>query len=120
MSNIKKASEPTKVYVCTPLKPGKFHLKKILSQIVKEKGFAYIPPQENHEDRLLGSAGHKISIEMCDELWAFGPLGRDCSWEIGYASGLGKPVKLHIDDSNRELLAGDWMIYLNDAKIVEI
>lgn len=106
-----------KVYICTPLQKHKFDLKKISTEILKEKVFAFIPPVGQLENKELGKMVDKIQIEMCDELWAFGLLGRDCAWEIGYAQGLGKPVKIFIDDENKEML-DDWMLFCCNTKII--
>lgn len=103
-----------KVYICTPLSDEKFNLKLISLKILNNPDvFAFIPPQGQLCDKELGSRLDKKMIEMCDELWVFGEFGRDCSWEIGYAQGLGKRVIVIRDDSNRGILDEDWMTTIN-------
>ncbi len=40
-----------------------------------------------------------------------GYFGADSNWEIGYAMGKGKLVRIFIDDSNRHLLDEYWLLY---------
>lgn len=110
-------STSKRVYICTPLKPEKFNLDTIQKEILKEKVFAYIPPTEEKNNPSQGARVNRISIEMCDELWVFGPIGRDCSWEIGYAQGLGKKVVFFVSDNNLYVLNEDWMLF---SKCIEI
>ena len=109
-----------KIYICTPLKKEKINLDQIQKQIAQKEVFAFIPPTEQLKDKKLGAKVDKQMIEMCDELWAFGLFGRDCAWEIGYAQGLGKKVKLFIDENNKEILEEDWMTLCAGTKIVKI
>jgi len=108
-----------KIYICTPLKEEKFLLDKISSEILKSGDFAFIPPTGQLLNKKVGAKLDKLMIEQCDELWAFGMLGRDCSWEIGYATGLNKKVKIFISIENKVILEEDWMLLI-DAEIVEI
>jgi len=99
-----------KVYICTPLAEGKFDLSNITSKLLESGAFAFIPPVGQLQDKDSGAKLDKLAIDQCDELWAFGPIGRDCCWEIGYALGLGKRVKIHLDDSNSYVVEEDWMV----------
>ena len=40
-------------------------------------------------------------------------------WEVGYALGLGKKVKIFINEKNKEILDEDWMLTIN-AEIVKL
>jgi methyl coenzyme M reductase subunit C-like uncharacterized protein (methanogenesis marker protein 7) len=105
-----------KVYISTPLKPGKFDLDAIQKHIEYQKVFAYIPPTTG-EDSIQGASVHKQHIELCDEVWVFGPIGRDCAWEIGYAQGIGKHVVFFLSESNRNVLDEDWMVFCAGTEI---
>lgn len=109
-----------KVYICTPLKKNKINLDQIQGVLIKEDVFAFIPPTEQLKDKKTGAALDKKMIESCDELWAFGLFGRDCAWEIGYAQGLGKKVKLFIDKKNKIILDEDWMTLCAGTEIIKI
>lgn len=109
-----------KVYVCTPLQEGKFNLPKISSVLLQAEAFAFIPPVGQLSDKVLGAQLDRLAIDQCDELWAFGPVGRDCRWEIGYALGLGKKVKLFIDNTNRYLMDEDWMVTLGADLVYDV
>lgn len=100
-----------KVYISTPLKPGKFNLRAIQKAILKEKVFAFIPPTEEKNDQYLGSHTDRLQIDLCDELWIFGPMGRDCAWEAGYASALGIPIVFYRSDDNAHIISEDWMLF---------
>lgn len=100
-----------RVYISTPLKPEKFKLASIQKMILKERVFAFIPPTEEKNDRVMGAAVDKLQIELCDEMWVFGAIGRDCSWEVGYAQGLGIPVVFFASTENEHILDEDWMIF---------
>lgn len=106
-----------KVYICTPLAPHKLDLTKISKIILKEGVFAFIPPAGQLESKQLGAVLDRKMIEACDELWAFGAIGRDCAWEIGYAQGLGKPTKIYLDDSNDYIRSEDWMVPSNSILV---
>lgn len=105
-----------KIYICTPLSKDKFNLDWITKVILNEKVFAFIPPVGQLQDKDAGAQVDKFMIEQCDELWAFGPLGRDCAWEMGFAHGLKKPVRLYFNPTTWELLKDDWMLFI-DTKL---
>ncbi len=102
---------PKLVYVCTPLSKEKFNLKMIQERILSEKVFAFIPPIGQLEDKHQGTRTDVQMLDLCDEVWVFGRIGRDCAWEIGYAKGLKKPVKFFMDNSEYEYLRDDWMVF---------
>lgn len=100
-----------KVYISTPLKEHKFNITDIQSEILKFGVFAFIPPTSPKVDQWQGSRVDKLSIELCDELWVFGPIGRDCTWEIGYAQGMGKRVIFYRSHENKHIINEDWMLF---------
>jgi nucleoside 2-deoxyribosyltransferase len=114
-----RESPPKKVYISTPLKPEKFDLDAIQKEILKAGVFAFIPPTEEKNDRKQGAQIDKLQIELCDEMWVFGPIGRDCAWEIGYAQGLGKHVKFFRSPVNEHVVQEDWMIFAAGTEVVE-
>jgi nucleoside 2-deoxyribosyltransferase len=105
-----------KIYICTPLSSGKFDLNWITKVILEEKVFAFIPPEGQLQNKEDGAQLDKLMIDQCDELWAFGSVGRDCAWEMGYAKGLGKEVRLYFNPTTWELLKDDWMLFI-DTKL---
>ena len=50
-------------------------------------------------------------IREADEIWLMGEYGRDCSWEMGFATALGKKVRIFRDASNSTNLDNDWMLW---------
>lgn len=108
-----------KVYISYPMNPEKHNLTEITKIILKHKVFASIPPPGQLESKKIGAELDRLLIEKCEEVWAFGKIGRDCAWELGYAVGLGKNVRIFINDENRYILFEDWMTLIN-AEICEI
>lgn len=111
-------NKPKTVYICTPLSEGKFNLEKISKTIIHENVFAFIPPQAQLQSREIGANLDRKMIDFCDEVWAFGPIGRDCSWELGYAQGLGKPTRIYLDKSNEDMVKDSWMMPLGCTFII--
>lgn len=106
-----------KVYISTPLKEEKFNIEDIQSEILKYGVFAFIPPTSQKVNQDQGSKVDKLSIELCDEVWVFGAIGRDCSWEIGFAHGLGKKVILYKSSHNNHIFNEDWMLFSGAIEI---
>jgi len=99
------------VYVCTPLKQGKFFIQDIVHETsLVQDVFFYIPPSDPAKPKTLGAELNRKMLLLCDEVWVFGLAGNDCSWEIGFADGLNKPVKVFITETNKQLLQ-DWMLW---------
>lgn len=109
-----------RVYISTPLKPEKFNLQAIQKQILKEEVFAFIPPTEEKNDRKTGAAVDRLQIDLCDEVWVFGAIGRDCSWEAGYAQGKGIPVVFFLSKENEHVHRDDWMIFTKGTTVREL
>lgn len=108
----------TKVYISTPLLGDKFNLKRITSTLLKyPEVFAFIPPVGQLENKKEGAILDQMAIINCDEVWVFGKIGRDCAWEIGYATGLGRKVVLFMDKEELQHIEEDWMTFL-DAEMV--
>lgn len=105
-----------RVYVCTPLAAGKFDLELISITLLARNVFAFIPPRGQLNHKTIGAKLDRKMIDACDEVYVFGPIGRDCAWEIGYATGLGKPVTIFQNESNAGMLREDWMTII-DVKI---
>lgn len=108
-----------KVYISYPMNPEKHDLEIIQNETLKRGVFASIPPAGQLKNKDLGAKFDKMLIEGCEEVWAFGKLGRDCAWEIGFAVGLGKQVKIFVDENNADILDSDWMTLI-DAEIVDL
>jgi hypothetical protein len=106
-----------RVYISTPLKSGKFNLDVIQRMILAEPVFAFIPPTEEKNNPKQGSAIDKLQLDLCDEVWVFGPIGRDCAWEIGYAQGKGIPVVYFASAENAHVTADDWMIFCAGTEV---
>lgn len=107
-----------KVYICTPLHGGKFNLDLIQKTILERNVFAFIPAQGQLENKTLGAILDRKMLDEASEVFVFGPIGRDCSWEIGYATGKGKKVTIFLDKTNQDILE-DWMTII-DVEIVHI
>lgn len=101
------------------MNPNKHDMIKIQTEIMKHSNvFASIPPVGQLENKKICAEFDEQLIRNCNEVWAFGQIGRDCSWELGFAAGLNKKIKIFIDNTNRDILKEDWMIFLN-AEIIE-
>jgi len=59
-----------------------------------------------------GAVACKKAIDMADMLLCQPPIGNDCSWELGYAAGLGKPIYVL-----GPLPVDDWMTKI-DARFI--
>jgi nucleoside 2-deoxyribosyltransferase len=108
-----------KVYISYPMNPKKHDLKQIQDAIQKAGVYGSIPPAGQLSNKTSGARFDKYLIENSDEVWAFGQLGRDCAWELGFAVGLNKPVKLFVDEQNNYLIEEDWMLLIN-AEVVNL
>lgn len=97
-----------KVYICSSLRPEVInYVNKTLYKLPRS---IHLRPWSSPDSSKVGHVETDVAmIQYCDELWVVGEYGRDCSWEIGYAMGLGKRVVIWRDDSNKHLIAQDWM-----------
>lgn len=103
-----------KVYICSSLKDDNY---KYVTGVLKELPPAiHLRPTPGPVGGTLEDRRHHVEVDVamiqyCDEVWVIGAYGRDCSWEMGYAMGLNKHVRILSDLTNRETLSLDWMIY---------
>ena len=97
-----------KVYICSSLrKENHTKVTKILEQLPEA---IHLRPYLDQQGNKMGHIEADIAmINWADELWLVGEYGRDCQWELGYATGIKKPIKVFRDENNRERLAQDWM-----------
>lgn len=104
-----------KVYICCSLKlPNYEHVSGLLARLPDA---IHLRPQPSQLDELTGSNLRKKNvveadvamIQYCDEVWVLGKFGRDCSWEIGYATALHKRVRILKEEDNAEIISSDWM-----------
>ncbi len=100
-----------KVYICSSLRDDNYlHVTRLLKELPPA---VHLRPAKG-EDTLEGRRNHvEIDIAMlqyCDEIWVLGAYGRDCSWEIGYAMGIKKSVRILVDDTNAHTIENDWML----------
>lgn len=111
--NFKKHTKCLKVYVCGSLRPEVVKdVDKKLKRLLKESAFPieFLRPTGTDMDKIMDIVREDVAaIEECDELWQIGEYGRDSVWELGFAFGLGKPVKVLIDETNREKMQADVM-----------
>lgn len=106
----------TSVYVCSSLRAEVFaHVSSVLNKVSKGEKF-YRPQKSDVAEMLQTVIDDCKGIETSDELWVIGEFGRDCSWEVGYAMGLGKKVKVFVDDTNHHLVDEDWMYRYGETK----
>lgn len=111
---------PTKrVYISTPLSEKKFDLAAIQRELLaSSRIFAFIPTTSSTTPE-AAAALNKMMIENSDEVWVFGPIGRDCSWEIGYAQGRGIKVIFFKTPLNADRIESDWMLFCAGTEIKE-
>lgn len=105
-----------KVYISTPLKPEKFNLAAIQAALLSQRVFAFIPTTVDTTPE-SGAAVNKLMIELSDEVWVFGPIGRDCAWEIGYAQGRNIPVVFYESEVNEHMVKEDWMLFCAGTEV---
>ncbi len=108
--------KPKLVYISTPLSKEKFNIIDIEKVILKEGVFAFIPPSDADLQADIGAKVDRMMLDLCDEVWVFGNIGRDCAWEMGYAAALNKPIRIYSDTTH---FKNDWMTYLGTDKEVE-
>ncbi len=100
------------VYVCSSLKPPTIRrVDRLLERFrAVTPGLRFFRPYGTDPSRMMETVREDVdAINECDELWVIGRFGRDCSWEIGYATALGKPVVIWEDFTNHKKLWQDWM-----------
>lgn len=98
-----------KVYICSSLRPEVYErvsriLAKMPDVIPLRPWGAQAGEKEGHVETDIAM------IKYSDELYVLGEFGRDCSFEIGYALGISKPVVIYRDKTNAKFLEQDWMI----------
>lgn len=103
-----------KAYICSSLKDDNY---KYVTGVLKELPLVtHLRPSPGIEGCAVGHRRHHVEtdiamLQYCDEVWVLGRYGRDCSWEIGYAMGLKKTVRILSDASNELLILEDWMLH---------
>lgn len=100
-----------KVYICSSLRPEVYERVTRLLKETLPRAIHLRPFKEQYGNKLGHVETDVAMIRYCDEFWVVGEFGRDCSWEIGYATGLGKPIVFFCDETNRKNLESDWMMY---------
>ncbi|VVC04203.1 Uncharacterised protein [Candidatus Bilamarchaeum dharawalense] len=90
--------------------------------LLEESGFAVFLPQRDNPFGVLkgNSIGwemaivDELAIRIADIVFAVGGFGKDTSWEIGLAAGLGKLTLLHLPTREAaEYHKEDWMLLRN-------
>lgn len=100
-----------KVYICSSLRQENYdHVTKLLAQLPVA---VYLRPQP--AEKLAAKKEDTIESDVAmmkhaDEIWVLGHIGRDCSWEIGWAAAMNKRVRVLIDETNRAMIEDDWMM----------
>lgn len=99
-----------KVYICSSLRPEVYaHVTDLLKRLPKA---IHMRPYATDASQKLAHVETDVAmIKHCDEVWVVGEYGRDCSWEIGYAAGIGKPVTVWEDYTNAKHISDDWMLH---------
>lgn len=107
-----------RVYICSSLRDEPYaHVTGVLDK-AKEKfpeAIVLRPGLGGANDIVAHVVTDVGMIREADELWVMGEYGRDCSWEIGFAMGLGMTIRVFVDSTNEHLLAQDWMIRYGEA-----
>lgn len=100
-----------KVYICSSLRQENYdHVTKLLAQL---PAAIYLRPQT--AEKLAAKREDTVESDVAlmkhaDEIWVLGRIGRDCSWEIGWAAAMNKRVRVLIDETNRATIEDDWML----------
>lgn len=90
-------------YFCARIKNNKNPPEKVI-KFAEKLGYKLWMPEKEVSDYGYpkGALQCKKAIEDSDIVICQPPIGRDCSWELGYAHGLGKKIyvigKLRKDD----------------------
>lgn len=115
MSDIKDLK---KVYICSSLKPENFnYVSELLKKLPKAIYLRPFPEELTKPTKRYDTVEADIAMmQHADEIWCVGRLGRDCMVEIGYAIGIGKTIRVLVDDTNRDQLKDDWMILHGETK----
>lgn len=103
-----------RVYVCSNLSNHK--INKLVTSDLQEKGIDVFHPSSiapsDLDHHLISSSVFyecKNAIIKCDVLLVFlDSFGKDSSWEVGFANGIGKRV-VGIASSSM-LFSNDWMV----------
>lgn len=75
----------------------------------------------NHPIAKAGYASDKAAIEWCDAILYVLPCGKSASWELGYATALGKkPFVLALDLVEPELMFMEAAILVSMAELFEV
>lgn len=111
-----------KVYICSSCRLENYeYVTDLLSQLgLMNTAFFFRPQPGQLKDKQIFADVDVDAINSCDEVWVMGRHGRDCSWEIGYAAGIQKPVKVYMCDVNAGDLENDWMMFAKVNKIERI
>jgi hypothetical protein len=107
-----------KVYICSSLRDEPYkHVTALLDKVVPAfPGTIVLRPSLGGDSNKVAHVIQDVGmIREADELWVMGEYGRDCSWDIGFAMGIGKKVRVFVDETNRHLLEQDWMVLYGDA-----
>lgn len=101
-----------RIYICSSLKPDNYsHVTQVLTQL--PTNVAYLRPHPAEITALKKEDTVETDVAMiryADEIWVLGHIGRDSTWEIGFATALNKRIRLLIDDTNRATIEQDWML----------
>ena len=108
-----------KAYVCSSLRPEVYERVTYLLSLFPEMTFLR-PHATQLEDKAKWINQDVEWINEADELWVVGEYGRDCSWEIGFAMGINKPVVVIVDPSNAQLILNDWMMWYGRPRVILI
>ncbi len=97
-----------KVYICSSLRPEVYER---VSSLLKRlpKAIHLRPTQDQPGNKLNHVEVDVAMMHHADEIWLVGEFGRDCSWELGYATGKGIPIVFWRDETNSKHLDQDWM-----------
>lgn len=113
---MKPKKKTLRVYVCSSLRPKVVKRVDKILQAMKEtlkpdgRTVSFFRPGGTDKRKRDNTVRIDVmAIDACDELWVVGNYGRDCSWEIGYATALGKKIRIFEDHTNRRRLESDWM-----------
>lgn len=113
----------TMIYIASALSNAGLN-SRIAESIAHIGGDYYLPQNDpvNKAPKMDGVAiaeRNKSQIEACDCLIAiYSKMGRDTSWEAGYAYGLGKPYFLICTEDSLAEAKASAMLFSSSEKVI--
>lgn len=111
-----------KVYVCSSCRQENYdYVTDLLTKNrLIHKAFLFRPQPGQLLNKTEFANVDIDAINASDEVWLIGEYGRDCAWELGYAAGIKKPIKVFRCEKNEKHLEADWMMWSKAGYPMEV